>query len=360
MAPTTQKILGSPSQGAPWEIYNDWPVPALGPKDVLLKVVAASLNPADWGIQSSPTQPPMVTAYPFIGGLDGAGVVEEVGAEVTNVAKGDKVVFPGGFEQERATFKQYTIASAANVAKIPDNISFEEAASIPVALATVAAGMWAKEPGASSVGFPAPWEEGGLTKFKGQAALIAGGSSSVGQYAIQMAKLQGFSPIIVTSSLKHADYLKSLGATHILDRSLPSASVLAELPKLTGGAPIVYAFDAISSPETQHLAYDSLAPEGAMITTHPFSVAILAEKEKRDGGSRKVARPYASLRLPGNLKLGAELYARLTEWLEKGLLKPNRIEILPNGLAGIPEGLERMKNFQVSGIKLVAHPQETA
>ena len=47
--------------------------------------------------------------------------------------------------------------------------------------------MWAKEEGASSVGFPAPWEEGGLTKYKGQAALVLGGSSSVGQYGAQYA-----------------------------------------------------------------------------------------------------------------------------------------------------------------------------
>ena len=91
MAPTKQKILGVPELGAGWKIYNDWPVPAYGPKDVLLKVVAASLNPADWAIQSAPTRMPMVQAYPFIGGLDGAGIVEEVGAEVTNLAKGDKV-----------------------------------------------------------------------------------------------------------------------------------------------------------------------------------------------------------------------------------------------------------------------------
>ena len=132
--------------------------------------------------------------------------------------------------------------------------------------------------------------------------------------------MQGFSPIIATSSLKHAGYLTSIGATHVLDRSLPSADVLAELPMLTAGQPVVYAFDAISAPETQHLAYDALAAGGAMVTTHPFSGAILADKEQRDGGSKKVARPYASVQRPGNVKLGVELYARLTEWLEKGLL----------------------------------------
>ena len=175
--------------------------------------------------------------------------------------------------------------------------------------------------------------------------MIVGGSSSVGQYgtqcqrsngsqtsltpslnhpAIQLARLQGFSPIIATSSLKHTDWLKSLGATHVIDRSLSPTDILAELPKLTGGKPIVYAFDTVAGPETQHMTYDALAPGGSMVLTLPATGHILAEKEKRDAGSKKVARPYASLQMPGNVKLGVELYARLTEWLEKGLLVVRR------------------------------------
>ncbi|RPD72425.1 GroES-like protein [Lentinus tigrinus ALCF2SS1-7] len=327
MAPTTQKVLGVPASGTPWKIYDNWPVPTPGPNDVLLKVVAAGLNPADWKIQSG-APGPLVSQWPFIGGLEAAGIIEEVGAEVTNFAKGDKVFWPGGFDQ------------------IPHNISFEQAASIPVCLGVVATGMWSKAPGADSVGFPAPWEEGGLSKFKGQAALVVGGSST-----IQMAKLQGFSPIIATSSLKHADWLKSLGAQHVLDRSMTSTAILAELPKLTGGKPIVFAYDAISEADTQNLAYDALAAGGSMVVTLPMSGPILAGKEQRDGGSKKVARPYGSA-IPG-------LFPRLTEWLEKGLLVPNRVEILPNGLTGIPEGLERSKNNKVSGVKLIARPQET-
>ena len=67
-------------------------------------------------------------------------------------------------------------------AQIPDNLTFDQAATVPLCLATVATGIWPHEPESHSVSFPAPWEEGGLTKFKGQPALILGGSSSVGQY----------------------------------------------------------------------------------------------------------------------------------------------------------------------------------
>lgn len=82
----------------------------------------------------------------------------------------------------------------------------------------------------------------------------------------------------------------------------------------------MYAYDTISEPETQHLAYDALAAGGALVVTNPGSQAILAEKEARDGGSKKVARPFASLVYPVTKKVGEELYSRLTEWLEKGVV----------------------------------------
>ena len=66
--------------------------------------------------------------------------------------------------------------------QIPNNISFDQAASIPSGLATVFTGIWSHHPKAQSVGFPAPWEEAGLTKFAGKPAFIIGGASSVGQY----------------------------------------------------------------------------------------------------------------------------------------------------------------------------------
>ncbi|TFK79448.1 GroES-like protein [Polyporus arcularius HHB13444] len=360
MAPTTQKALGLPAEGERYKLFNDWPTPTPGPNDVLVKVISAALNPGDWKIEDYGVAV-IGGTYPYIGGLDGAGVVEEVGSQVKNLIKGDRVLFSFGINKpERATFQQYSVQPAENVGKIPDNITFDQAASVPLCLATVATGIWSHGPGARSVGFPAPWEEGGLTKYQGQAALIVGGSSSIGQYAIQLAKLQGFSPIITTSSLKHADYLKSLGATHVLDRSLSPKAIATELQKLTGGQPITYAYDAIADETTQHIAYDAVALGGALVLSNYPGQWILAEKVKRDGGAKKLAYPFADLQIPENKQLGVELYERLEEWLRSGIVVPNRIELLPGGLNGIPGRLERLKANQVSGVKLVVRPQETA
>ncbi len=68
--------------------------------------------------------------------------------------------------------------------QVPKNISIDQAASIPLGLATVATGLWGHHPQAKSAHFPAPWEEDGTTKFAGKPVLIIGGSSSVGQYGM--------------------------------------------------------------------------------------------------------------------------------------------------------------------------------
>ena len=89
MAPQTQRALVVPAERAPWELRTDWRVPAPGPKEVLVKLMAASLSPCDWSIQTFGS--PFITDYPYVGGVDGAGVVEAVGTEVTNFARGDRV-----------------------------------------------------------------------------------------------------------------------------------------------------------------------------------------------------------------------------------------------------------------------------
>ena len=91
MAPTTQKALVLPAAKAPLQLVTDWPVTKPGPSDVLIKIASVALNPVDAYIQAFDLGPPLVPGYPFIPGVDGSGIIEEVGPEVTNVVKGDRV-----------------------------------------------------------------------------------------------------------------------------------------------------------------------------------------------------------------------------------------------------------------------------
>ena len=86
---STQKALYIPGKHVPLTV-GEVPLHEPGPKEVLVKVFSTALNPIDWKIHKGPYDF-FATTYPFILGLDGAGIVEKVGAEVTNVAKGDKM-----------------------------------------------------------------------------------------------------------------------------------------------------------------------------------------------------------------------------------------------------------------------------
>ncbi|RPD72419.1 GroES-like protein [Lentinus tigrinus ALCF2SS1-7] len=353
----TQKALYLTARAGQW-VVGEAPIPRPGPKDVLVKVVSAALNPIDWKLVDSPFSS-IIQSYPFISGTDGAGIVEDVGVDVTTLVKGDKIVFQGYFVNELATFQQYCLVPAAITAKIPDNISFDEAASVPLGLATVVLALYNQDPKSDkTLRFTPPWAEGGTSQFAGKPAFIIGGSSSVGQYAIQIAKLANFSPIITTASPHNTTLLASLGATHILDRALPTSTILSKLPALAAGKPLEFVYDAISLADTQALAYQAASPGGAVVLVLPEVIPEELKKSKGGDGVR-VSGVFGNVHHPDNRRCGEEMYARLTGWLEKGIIKPNRVEVLPNGLAGIPDGLARLEAFKVSGMKLIARPQET-
>ena len=84
---STQKALILPVKQGNWELGTT-AIPTPGSKDVLVKIISTALNPVDWKIQ---TYGYFASDFPFISGTDAAGIVEEIGAEVSNLAKGDKM-----------------------------------------------------------------------------------------------------------------------------------------------------------------------------------------------------------------------------------------------------------------------------
>ncbi|KAI0091079.1 GroES-like protein [Irpex rosettiformis] len=326
---------------------QDIPTPKPGPGELLIEIKATGLNPVDWKIHDYAF---FVTEYPAILGTDSAGTVKEIGEGVTGFAVGDRVLHQGYFSNTKATFQQYTIVPAEITAKLPSNLTFEQGSTIPLVLATAAFGLYSGKVTTGELRgaeLTAPWEEGGRGKYAGQPIVIVGGSSAVGQQATQLAKLSGFSPIIVTASLKNTDFLKSLGATHVIDRN-------ADLPssvKAITSDPIKYVYDAISLKQTQESAYEVLASGGTLILVLDFAV-----DEAKVDKTKRVAKVFGTTYDPAQNALGTSLYKKLTKLLESGDLKPNHVEVLPNGLAGIPDGLEKLKANQVSASKLVAQP----
>jgi NADPH:quinone reductase-like Zn-dependent oxidoreductase len=132
-----------------------------------------------------------------------------------------------------------------------------------------------------------------------------------------LARLSGFSPIIATSSPSNFELLKSLGATHTLDRNA-IGSLAAEVSKITS-EPVMYAYDAWSSPQTMQAVYDLLAPKGNMV--------IVLHKEESfkeaDGKDVKVQYVWGSVHSEASKDLGISLFAALEGLLANGSIKVN-------------------------------------
>ncbi|EKM58614.1 uncharacterized protein PHACADRAFT_207426 [Phanerochaete carnosa HHB-10118-sp] len=327
-------------------------VPEPGPGQVLVELQAIGLNPMDWLMRDIGI---FVPKWPAVFGYDGAGIIKKVGEGVTSIKAGDKVMHAGTLQEPRvSTFMQYVVMKAEFVAKVPSNISLDQASTIPLVLATAVLGMYdSKRAPHGGIGLTPPWEEGGRNKYAGEPIVINAGSTAVGQYMIQFAKLSGFSPIITTASKHNEEYLKSLGATHVIDRTISLSSLPAALRAITE-KPIMYGADAISTAETQNAMYNVVAPGGNLLIDTHNQIG----KDKLESGEKFVAQVFGDVQHPPEQACGLALYANITGLLERGEIKPNRIEVIPGGLAGIPGALDRLKSG-VSALKLAVRPQET-
>ena len=136
------------------------------------------------------------------------------------------------------------------------------------------------------------------------------------EQAIQVAHLSGFSPIITTASLKNADYVKSLGATHVIDRYVP----LVDAVKAITAEPIPVLYDAISLSETQNPAWEVLAPGGKLILV--LNIAIDDKKlEEGEAQGKEIVQVSGSVWDKSQGDIGIHLYKHLTAALESGDIK---------------------------------------
>ncbi|KAG2074195.1 GroES-like protein [Suillus decipiens] len=321
-------------------------IPSPGAGQLLVKIQSVALNPVDYKIKDTGM---FLTHYPAVLGSDIAGIVEETGEGVDNFRKGDRVFALGSFTNDFAAFQQYALTVASFTAKA----SYEKIhllhPTVPGGLTTALVGLYGNHFGA---GVAPPWIESTSDQESKTPIVILGGSSSVGLYTIQFARLSGFYPIITTASPRNEELVRDYGATHFFNRNLSGKQLKAAISELTDN-PIRLVYDAISLPETQSVAWELLANNGTLVLTHPASV------KEDEGRGRKVIPTFADPHAPQNEELCRSSWAMVETWVSEGTIKPNKYEVLPNGLEGIIEGLERMKLGQVSGTKLVAHPQQT-
>lgn len=322
------------------------------PDEIAIKMSATAINPVDWKLRDYGLFIVPGWQYPAILGSDGSGTVAAVGSSVSNFKVGERVFFQSGYgSDDVSTFQEYIKIPAGVVAKTPNNISDEEASGIVLAAHAAAAALY----DTTGHGLTPPWSLGGDVVGKDKTIVILGGSSSVGQYAIQLARLSGFSRIVTNASPKHASFLKELGAHEVLDRN---TSTVEEFQKAIEGLPLEFVFDAISDKETQKLGVALLQATKTQ-GTNVITVMPADEEAIKDGeqGEVKVEiKQIWGIALDPRLRY---LISALTDnlggedgWIAKGLFKPNKVEVTEGGLEKLQEGMEKNKNG-VSGVKVI-------
>lgn len=179
---------------------GELPVPSPGPDEVLVQVAAAGVNPIDRRLRAGELTEYIERTFPVVPGWDLAGRITAVGDNVEGWQVGDEVSgLAFTWSIQHGTYAEFAPVNASSIAAKPKSLSFVQAAALPLVSLTA-------------------WQS--LAEFAalkpGQSVLIEAGAGGVGSVAISMAKHLG-ATVYTTASAKNADYVRKLGADHVID-----------------------------------------------------------------------------------------------------------------------------------------------
>lgn len=185
--------------GAAREVLTigDWPTPAPGTGEVLVRLYSSSVNPSD--VKKRAGLQPALDDGPVIPHSDGAGVVEQVGTGVSQQRLGERVwVYQAQFRRRFGTAAQYVSVPEARAVVLPDNAGFEVGACLGIPVMTAHRCVFADGP------------------VTGHTVLVTGGAGRVGYYAVQLAKWGGARVVATVGSEASAEHARTAGADEVL------------------------------------------------------------------------------------------------------------------------------------------------
>ncbi|EXJ77941.1 hypothetical protein A1O3_09100 [Capronia epimyces CBS 606.96] len=320
----------------------DRPFPKLRPGYVLVDVKAVALNPTDW------KHIDFINTKGSLSGCDFAGVVAETGTGYSKQWKvGDRIAgFANGgnnLQPEDGSFAERIAVKADVAIRIPDSLSFEEAATLGVGVITCGQGLFQK------MGLQRPSQP----TTKGEFILIYGGSSATGTLGIQFAKLAGYTPITTCSS-RNFDLVKSLGAVAAFDYKDPD--VASQIKQFTNND-LHYVWDTISLPASAQLSAEVIAPGGRYGSLLPVKFPRDDVKATDSLGYTAMGEPIE--RAGYSLPASTADFEFAKNWVTEveALLQQGRLKVHPHkvgkGLENVFDGLHLLRHDKVSGQKLV-------
>ena len=283
------KEFGAPEQMLPEEVSDLEP----DANQILVRVRAAGVNPVDTYIrQGIHAQKPNL---PYTPGKDAAGMVENVGADVTNFKKGDRVLTTGSIT---GTYAEFCLCKENQLIKLPENVTFEQGAGVFVPYATSFRALFQKAAGKS-----------------GETVLIHGASGGVGIAAVQWAKNAGLNVVGTASSDDGKKLVKDQGADFVFDHSSPN--YLGEIKEATGGRGVDIILEMLAN-ENLNKDFEVLKMFGRVVIignrgTIEFNPRLTMTKDASVFGMSLFNAPDEAMR---------EIYEAIHIGLSEGFLNP--------------------------------------
>lgn len=247
------------------------------PNEVLIRVQAAGVNPLDWKIRAGYMKEIFPMPLPFTPGMDVAGIVEAIGADVKALQVGQEVYG----ELRMGAYAQFATAPQDAIALKPQTLDFVQAASVPMVAMTAYQGLF---------------DYGDLKP--GQTVLIHAASGGVGMFAVQFAKWKG-AHVIGTASAANAEFVQSLGADQVIDyNATPFEQVVENVDVV---------LDTLGG-DTQARSYSMVKPGGILVST---AAPPNAQKAQERGIRAEMM----------NMKPSASLLEEIASLLDSGQVK---------------------------------------
>ncbi len=274
------------------------PEPQAG--EVLVRVHAAGVLPAEWKVRQGLFKDFLPISFPYIPGSAFAGVVEEVGSDVTAFQKGQAVFG----RSNNGTYAEYTTVSVETLAPKPESLSFIEAATIS---------------GGATVAWTALFENGALQA--GQRVLIHGAAGGVGSFAVQFARWKG-ARVVGTAGVANVEFVRSLGAETVIDyTSTPFEQVVHDVDLV---------LDTVGGETLQRSMY--VVKRGGTL------VSLLGQpsQEKAQELGIRAMKNTAALPFPSS-----DLLQTIAQLIDEGQVKATIARIFPLHEAGLAHELSQ-------------------
>ncbi|KAJ4252741.1 hypothetical protein NW762_010647 [Fusarium torreyae] len=341
----------------------DIDVPKPGPDEVLIKVVVAGMNPKDWKI-------PNHLDIEINTGDDVAGLIEAVGDNVVGFHKGDRVAAFHKMTTPNGAFAEYAIAPYYTTFHLPNSVSYEEAATIPLAAYTSVCALF------QELEFPEPWSPIAKAAEKNDTrrpVIIYGASTATGAFAIKLAAAANIHPIIAVGS-QRSSFVKPFLDENKGDQLVDYTSYKSEeeLVKAIqeavkkGGAPggrCWKAFDTVSEPHTVGLLTKALAGPPDASGARPKVTNILFKTEA-PGADPSVDIVYSLVgqvheTSENDKMIGLVWGAAFARGIREGWFTPHPYIVGKNGLDGVSDGLKGLENGTIRAQKYLTRIADT-